>query len=127
MTLLETLVVVAILALVGAIGWPEMRGRGAGAVLRADTGALVADLKRARAAARHLDRPVTFAADADGRGWRWDGGAFRLEAPLRLAADPVVFFPDGSATGRTLTLGGGPNLVSVRVDRATGQLAIGGR
>jgi len=125
MTLLETLVVVAILGLIAAIGFPAAHAPGSAVQLRSQAQALVADLHRARAAAQHLDRPVTLAADADGGGWRWDGGALRTDPGLRLAASQTVtFYPDGSASGGTLTLRSPARAARIDVDRVTGAAAL---
>ena len=128
MTLLEALVVVAITALIAALGFPAVRAAGPATHQRSQAAALAADLRRARAAAQHLDRPTRLTADTDGGGWRWDGGELRVDPPLRLAADrPVTFYPDGSASGGTFTLSGGRRPVTITVDRITGHLAIAGR
>lgn len=124
MTLLETLVAVAILALISAVAFPLARGDAPGGRVRTESAALVADLRRSRAAAIRLGRPVTLAADADGGGWRWDGGALRTSPGVTLrSAAPVTFWPDGSAQGGPLTLGAARGgAVTLEVDRATGVL-----
>lgn len=130
MTLLEALVVVAITAMIGALGFAAARGNHGAAAIRSQSAALVSDLKRAHAAAVHLDRPVALAADVDGRGWRWTGGALRLDPGLRLKADPaqpITFFPDGSASGAVLTIGTAAHPVRVSIDRVTGNVATSGR
>lgn len=130
MTLLEALVVVAITAMIGAIGWPAMHAGEAARALRSQSAALVADLKRAHAAAVHLDRPVPLTADADGGGWRWDGGALRVDRAIRVHADPaepIVFYPDGSASGATLTIGSKAHPIRLTVDAATGAVTTVGR
>lgn len=125
MTLLETLVVVAIVALITALGYPAVHPAGSAAQLRSQSRALVADLRRARSAALHLDRPVTLTADADGGGWRWDGGAERTDAALRLSADrAIIFYPDGSANGGGFDLRTRTRAVHLDVDRATGAVAF---
>ncbi len=130
MTLLEALVVVAITAMIGAIGWPAMHAGEAARALRSQSAALVADLKRAHAAAVHLDRPISLAADADGGGWRWDGGALRVDPAIRVHADPVgpvVFYPDGSASGSVLTIGTVRHPVRLTVDGPTGTIVASSR
>ncbi len=128
MTLLEALVVVAITALIAAIGFPAFHATGTATALRSQSAALVADLHRARAAAIHLDRPVTLGADNDGGGWRWDGGALRLDSPLHLnATQAVTFFPDGSATGGDLAIAAPGRTIRMSVDRVNGQVTTTGR
>lgn len=123
MTLLEALVVVAITALLSAISFPMFHAQGESARLRSGSHALVADLRRARAAAIHLDRPVTLTPAFD--GWRWDGGEEHIDAPLRLTgAQPVTFYPDGSATAADLVLAGSERSAHVAVDSATGHVSL---
>ena len=123
MTLLEALVVVAITALLSAISFPLFHAKGDSARLRSGSHALVADLRRARAAALHLDRPVTLVPTPD--GWRWDGGEEHLEPPLRLAGvQPVTFYPDGSATPADLVLAGSGRSAHVAVDSVTGHVSL---
>jgi len=130
MTLLEALVVVAITAMIGAIGWPAMHAGETARALRSQSAALAADLKRAHAAAVHLDRPVSLAADTDGGGWRWDGGALRVDPAIRVRSDPagpVVFYPDGSANGSVLTIGTATHPVRLTVDGPTGTVVTSNR
>jgi len=126
MTLLEALVVVAITALLSALAFPMFHAQSDAAHLKSGSHALVADLRRARAAAILLDRPVTLTPVPD--GWSWDGGADHLDARLRLTAQqPVTFYPDGSATAADLTLGAAGNAAHVAVDPTTGHVSLARR
>ncbi len=126
MTLLEALVVIAITALISAIAFPKLHNFGDTARLRSESAALVADLHRARAAAIHLDRPITLTARAD--GWRWDGGEEHLAPPLRLTMpEPITFYPDGSASGGDATLASPGRSARVSIDRVTGLATVSGR
>ena len=129
MTLLEALVVVAITAMIALIGYPALHTGDTARALRSGSDALVADLHRAHAAAIHLDRPVALAVDTDGGGWRWLGGAERLDHGLRLAAPQgaLTFYPDGSASGGTIRLGVPGHAVGIAVDRPSGAVVVSGR
>lgn len=129
MTLLEALVVVAITAMLAAIGYPALHTGDTARAVRSGSTALVADLHRAHAAAIHLDRPISLAADADGMGWAWLGGIERLDGGVRIAAPQgaITFYPDGSTSGGTMRLGVPGHIVNIAIDRPTGTVGVTGR
>lgn len=99
-TLLEMLVVLGIMALVAGLGFPAVQRGIAGARHRLAISQVEAALIEARAEAIRSGGPVTFRPpDADATVWR---GA----QPPRLVPQerPLVFFPDGSATGGEIAL-----------------------
>lgn len=120
MTLIEALVVVAVSALVSAVAFPNMRAARDAASFRAETAALAADLRSARAQAQRRGAPVVFTTAAD--GWAWTGAPRRV-ARARVAAvppRPIRFFADGSSDGGAVTLALGARRAQVAVDADTG-------
>lgn len=110
-TLIEMLVVLAITALVAALGWPaaeraiaaaEFRGRAAqGAALLAET--------RARAIARH-------------ETVRFQPGDAIAQARWTLPQGGLAFFADGSASGGEAVLAARGRRARFAVDAATGAI-----
>ncbi|MGY3149330.1 general secretion pathway protein H [Bradyrhizobium sp. USDA 3397] len=114
-TLLELLVVLAILGGLAAMSLPKLR-LNEGARLRASAHALVVDLRLSRDEA--IRRGQVTALVSDGHGYRLLPGGRRksLASGMSLtlgtsggplvssAIDEIRFFPDGSATGGRLTV-----------------------
>jgi general secretion pathway protein H len=135
-TLIEILVVLAILGVVLGlmIGHGPMRSRGLEA--RAAAGALAQTLRAARARAIATDHDVAVAIDPAGHRFAMDGGAANLFAadlavsvlppalpgpgPVRL----IRFGPDGSATGGAVLLGTGSRRVGISVEWLTGRVSV---
>ena len=106
MTLMEALVVTAVTVLVGGIAFPNLqRSTDRLAAAQAEAG-VSADLRRSRAAAVRLGRPVSLVVTADGRGYQIGGGMRELPAGLTLTpvGARLTFFPDGSMQGVRLSL-----------------------
>ncbi len=118
LTLLEMLVVLAILALL-ATAMPGLGGGlvgGSGAQAQeAAVRAVMGELRRARAEAIRTAAPVAVAFDARAGRYGREGHEARLPegtevgvetaAEASLGPDPaILFFPDGTATGGTVTL-----------------------
>ncbi len=124
-TLLEMLVVLAILGVAMATAVGAMPRRGGGLDL-ADAAGRVADaLRLARAQAIAQGRPVEFAIAADGRGWVVGGRAQGLPPSVTLARDGAIRFdPEGGATGGAIRLRGAAQSVLVRVDWLTGRVSV---
>lgn len=135
MTLLEVLVVIAIIALLVAA--LPLRGFGAldGVELRAAGRDLATHLRRARATAMQTGAAARFVLDVEtGRYGRTgeerlpDGLDIRFDTARQdlLGADAgsVVFMPDGSATGGTITLTRDERQVRVEVAWLTGQVKL---
>ena len=128
MTLLETLVAVAVAALVATVAFPVV-GRGIASVSRhEETAALVANLRFAHAQAIRLGAPVAFSVARDGRSYGWSGSA---ERPMResLALAPgnatVAFYPDGSSSGGEIDVVAPNGRLAVRIDAVTGAVVAG--
>ena len=105
-TLLEMLVVLAVLGLAIGIGFPRLRGVYEALDAEAARTALAADLRSARARAIREDRTVEFEVGSDGREFAWDGVRTRLPDGLRLLASRsrLLFYPDGGAADARLDL-----------------------
>lgn len=105
-TLLEMLVVVAVLAFAVGIGFPTFHlayDRLAGSVARS---AVLADLRAARALALRQDRTIAFELASDGRRYRVANRDVLLPAGVRLEADaPIILFdPQGPRRPAELTV-----------------------
>ena len=116
-TLVEMLVVLAIIGLMVAIVPPMMRSREGD--VRPIAHAIAADLRLLRERAIRRDQTTTLVPRATGYALRPSGQTRLLPAgialdfaasPARLLPDagaPIDFFPDGSSTGGVLSVRGG--------------------
>jgi len=123
-TLLEALVVIAIVAMVSAIVVPNM-GRSLGLLsLRESAGIVQADLRVARATALRTGTEVTITPLRDGHGYDWIGGTRHLPAGLSMSV-PMSFFGDGSIIPATLSLKGDGRRIGINVNATTGAVTAG--
>lgn len=126
MTLLESLVTVAITLLLATIAFPAM-DRAAQSLAQAQARvALVADVRTARASALREGRAVALVIGANGDRYMVDGRIVVLPDGLRLSSRPgraIAFYPDGTANGSTLALTGPKSIGLWRVAPATGLIA----
>jgi general secretion pathway protein H len=133
-TLVEMLVVLAILALVFAIMPPLLAGTRSRAELDAATHELAAALRETRSLAIREGHSESFVVAA--RRFRAAGGPMRPLAPelsLALAtahgepvpAGAIRFFADGSSSGGRLIVQSGERRSYVTVDWLTGRVALG--
>jgi len=139
-TLLELLVVLAVAGLLAGIVLPRLVVPD---VARAEAEAardLAAALVRARSAAVFRSREVALVIDLRERRYWVEGGSARpLPAGLDIVLDTTLeeaenaqrgairFYPDGSATGGRITLGGqGGTRQVVRVNWLTGRVSVDG-
>jgi general secretion pathway protein H len=131
-TLIEALVVVAILGMVAAIGFPEMRRQLATLAQHQTVATVAARLRGARAEALRRDAPVVFAITRDGTGFATTGGRVdRTPEGVVLAVSParagsLVFYGDGSSSGGSVWVGAGRRTTRVDVTAGTGVVAVGG-
>jgi general secretion pathway protein H len=135
-TLIEILVVMAILGVVLGliIGHGPMRSRGL--QTRAAAGALAQSLRAARAQAIATDHDVSVAIDPSGHVFASDNGVIQQIAPeLAIAVLPptlpgpgrvrvIRFSPDGSATGGAVLLGDGRHRLRISVEWLTGKVSV---
>jgi general secretion pathway protein H len=133
-TLIEMLVVLAILALVMAVMTPMLAGSRSRAELDAAAHELASALRETRSLAIREGRSESFVIAA--RRFRAAGGPLRPLAPglaLALAtargdavpAGAIRFFADGSSSGGELIVASGGRRSYVTVDWLTGRVALG--
>ena len=137
-TLIELVVVIALLALVAAIAVPSASRLIDLSSPSDDVERLAAALRQARMAAIVEGRPRHVFIDPAHRQWRHgkDVTTFDSIASITTAVPPVgrrangmssiVFLPDGSATGGRIALGDGHRRRIVTIDWLTGNVAIAG-
>lgn len=116
-TLLETLLVVALLAIAATLAAAAVTGGFRGMELRSTAKEIAAHLRFTRARAIATGQPQRFTIDPQGHAWRAPDGR-EGEIPRRLAVEftgarevqpsegegAIVFFPDGAATGGRVRL-----------------------
>lgn len=135
-TLIETLVVVAITALVAFIGLPQMRQGLLTLSQRQAVAVVAARLRLARAEALREDAPVSFAVAADGAAYGVVGGVATPTPPGVTVSIPpgaagprgrIVFYGDGSATGGAVAVSAGRRTLRVFVSPGAGAVAVQGQ
>jgi general secretion pathway protein H len=120
-TLLELIVVIAIMAMVAGLVLIRQPWHSAGLNTEATVQALTNAMRLARSRAIAQNREVTVVTAA--RGFSVDGaGAWVLPAEEALSPSQVVFMPDGGSTGGTLLLSAGPRRIVVEVNWLTGRV-----
>ena len=127
-TLLETLVVVAILALVGGIVVPDMMRALDMLTLQQTARLLQADLRVARATAIRTGQKVDLEATNNGHEYDWIGGSRFLPASVTLSmSGPLTVYPDGSVDTATMTMASRGRRISLAMDSVTGQVTVDGQ
>jgi general secretion pathway protein H len=135
-TLLELLVVLAVMALVMAVALPSFRGRADGINARREAALLATELRLARAAALTNGTGAGLEFDLAHRTLRPTGGAARrLPEGVALmldttrsqllgdAAGRIWFYPDGSSTGGGVTVADRRRVYRINIDWVTGRVA----
>ncbi len=132
-TLIETLVVVAITALVALIGLPQMRQGLLTLSQRQAVAVVAARLRLARAQALREDAPVAFAVAADGAAYGVVGSVptptppgVTVSIPRGLSSGRIVFYGDGSASGGAVAISAGRRTLRVIVSPDAGAVAVQG-
>jgi len=127
MTLLEMLVVLAIMGFISALVVVRLDRAVALYSLRESESAVAASLKVARARAIRSGEPVVFAVTGDGTAYGMSDGALAslpsgvvLHAP---AGSGVTFYPDGTTGGGRFDLGNARGRIALVVDPANGDVA----
>ena len=134
-TLIELIVVMALIALVVLVVPPFFSTQGGSVGLEAAARKLASGLRLARSEAIARDREIALALDLGKRRYTIGGEAWQvLPAGIALAVDPapsdaereggIRFFPDGSSSGGGITLSSGSRTYRVAVDWLTGQVSI---
>jgi general secretion pathway protein H len=129
-TLIELVVVLAIIGLSLAIAIPLLARQVSGPALNAASGEIRAALREARSTAIAEDRSVVFRGDPGGGFWL-DRQHFTLPVmsgaqPLRVATAggaQISFFPSGGSSGGRVMLTSGSAQRQIAVDALTGRVA----
>ncbi len=123
-TLIETIVVIAVLGLALSVVASFVPRNHAALDLNTAADSVAEALRDARARAIAAQRDVTVAAAGQGHAYSVDSAVKPLPADVTLtAAAPVRFAPDGSASGGTLRLDAGARSRVLRIDWLTGQVS----
>lgn len=142
-TLLELLVVLAVMALLTAISIPMFSSGASHQEIRIAAREIATGLRRARSLAVTANDEATFSLDVEQRIYSVDGrSTSRLTGALELtfytprpefldgAVGTVRFFPDGSSTGGRVSIkraGTASPVYEVRIEWLTGHVTIGER
>jgi general secretion pathway protein H len=137
-TLIELIVVIAILGLVLALFVGRAAGPSRGLGLRAAANQLAAGLRETRAQAITADRPMELRLDLAHRVWRAADGAVTALPPTAaitlttLAGEiqsansgGIQFEPDGSSSGGRIALADGNAHIEIGIDWLTGRISVG--
>ena len=137
-TLLELLIVIALIALVTGLVIPMFGGPVSTSELRASARQLAAGLRLARSEAVSERRETFLVLDVAGKRFKVDRDPQEHKLPARvelklftaqndLVSDSVGsirFFPDGGSNGGRITVASGERKFDVDVDWLTGRVAI---
>ncbi|HSC17692.1 MAG TPA: prepilin-type N-terminal cleavage/methylation domain-containing protein [Rhizomicrobium sp.] len=127
-TLLEALVVIAIMALIAGLMAPNIGASLDLLSLRQSAAVLQADLRVARATALRTGAAVTVKPLPGGRGYDWIGGTRHLpETTVLSMSAPVSFLPDGSLIPASISIAAGARRIPIAIDTTTGAIKAGGR
>ena len=138
-TLLELLVVLAIIALMVVIAAPRFAGSLPGAELESGARKLAAGLREARSLAVSRNRGIPFTLSGGANRYAVGSNGKTRQLPGKLAITLVTatteitgakqgsirFFPDGSSTGGRIELTGAGGKRSIEVDWLTGRIRLG--
>jgi general secretion pathway protein H len=137
LTLIEILIVLAIIALVTAIALPMVTGTSS-AEMRSAARQLASGLRLARSEAVSQRRETFLVIDLAGRRFKVDRDAREYPLPKNMElklftaqkdlvddkVGSIRFYPDGGSNGGRITLGSGDRKYEVDVDWLTGRVAI---
>lgn len=125
-TLLEMVVVLAILALTLSLVLTRGPPRSAGLDVRASAALVAQTLRGARAAAVAGNQATAVTLDPAGNRVAAGGRVTRLPADVSLSASgpAVSFAPDGSSSGGTVGLAGAGRRFAVAVNWLTGRVSV---
>jgi len=134
-TLIEILVVMALLAALLALAVPAFDRVMPGATLRSEAGKVASMLREARSQAIRDDAEVAVTLDIADRAVSMPGHRHRLPEPLGMSmltgsteltrgGARIVFYGDGTSTGGRLRILTKEKHVDVLVDWLTGRIAV---
>lgn len=124
-TLLEMLVVIAIMGLVAGLVFPAITQGVAGAEFRAAAAGVEAQVRGAKAAAIRRGLMVPVVIDTGGESIRRaPSGSFRVPKAMQLELPQrgLRFFQDGSSNGGDVVLADGQRSFRLHVDADTGKI-----
>ena len=137
-TILELLVVLAILGIVVALGAPALHRMVPGVELNTSAQTVATALREARGLAIASNAEVTLVVELGDRALRvGDGPPVRLASSFGITlltatrelidagTGQIRFYPDGTSTGGRITLTRGNRRYHVVVDWLTGRVALG--
>ncbi|HLX29267.1 MAG TPA: GspH/FimT family pseudopilin [Casimicrobiaceae bacterium] len=138
LTLIELLIVLAIMAIVAAFALPMFGGGVSTSELRASARQLAAGLRLAQSEAVSQRRETFLVLDVAGRRFKVDNDPqehklpSKIELKLFTAQNDLVnenigairFFPDGGSNGGRITVAAGARKFDVDIDWLTGRVAI---
>lgn len=138
-TLMEMLLVLAIIGMVMAVAPPLLSAAMPGLQLKSSTRSVAAALRRARSIAIASGKSAILEIDLEALTLKVTGDIKAIHIPeaieiTMVTADQEVtsekngnirFFPDGTSTGGRVTLRNGENGYAVDVDWLTGRIGIG--
>ena len=138
LTLLELLIVIALMAIVAGMVIPMFGGPVSTSELRSSARQLAAGLRLARSEALSERRETFLVIDVAGKRFKVDRNAqahalpAKIELKLYTAQNDLVsdsvgsirFFPDGGSNGGRITVASGARKFDVDVDWLTGRVAI---
>jgi type II secretory pathway pseudopilin PulG len=124
-TLIESLAVLGIMALVITVGFPRLQQSMTTLVRRQTATAVVERLREAHATAMLRDRPIVFSVADNGRLYGWNGSTARTNAGifLKTTSGPIAFYGDGSSSGGAVWITSARHGYLVGVD--AGNSAVG--
>jgi general secretion pathway protein H len=126
-TLIETIVVLVILGMALAIVVGFLPRRNTTVELAAATARVAGALRLARSQAMAESRPVRFVVTPDGHGVRLENTAVTLGpsvAVIMTGPRLIIFAPDGSASGGSLSVLIGGRQQLINVDWLTGRALV---
>ncbi|MEO8536295.1 MAG: GspH/FimT family pseudopilin [Betaproteobacteria bacterium] len=137
-TLLELLIVIALMAIVAGFVVPMFGGPVSTSELRAAARQLAAGLRLARSEAVSQRRETFLVVDVAGKRFKVDREAREHALPSRVdlklftaqndlvdqSVGSIRFFPDGGSNGGRITVASGARKFDVDVDWLTGRVAI---
>lgn len=127
-TLLEALVVIALVALIAAIIAPNIEGSLNLLSLRQSASVMQADLRVAHATALRTGSTVTVKLRPDGHGYDWIGGTRQFPQAVSVSmSNPVSFLADGSLVPATISVATGTRRIPLTIDTTTGAVTAGGK
>jgi len=127
-TLLEALVVIAVMALVAALVAPNIGASLNLLSLRQSASVLQADLRVARATALRTGSKITLTPLRNGHGYDWIGGTRHLPDAIHLSmSGPITFMADGSMVPATISIASGARHIPLSINDTTGAVSLDGR